>query len=207
MHLLHVSRRALLAAAVGAVFAVAVASAQQPGTRIRGEVVKADGDMLVLKTREGGTLNVKLDEKVRVSALVKATLSDIKQDSFIGIAGMPQADGSIAAFSVHMFLPAQRGVVPDRHGPWDAKPGSTMTNAYVESMVAGKDGETLTVKYKDGEKKVIVSPQTVIAAAAPASKNELKPGAQVILFGWDKQPDGSVLAKVMYVGRGMAPAM
>jgi RNase P/RNase MRP subunit p29 len=207
MHLLHVSRRALVAAAVGAVFAVTAASAQQPGTRIRGEVVKADGDMLVLKTREGDTLNVKLDEKVRVSALVKATLSDIKQDSFIGIAGMPQADGSIAAFSVHMFLPAQRGVVPDRHGPWDAKPGSTMTNAYVESMVTGKDGETLTVKYKDGEKKVIVSPQTVIAAAAPASKDELKPGAQVILFGWDKQPDGSVLAKVMYVGRGVTPAM
>ncbi len=207
MRLLHVSRRALVAAAVGAVFAVAAASAQQPGTRIRGEVVKADGDMLVLKTREGGTLNVKLDEKVRVSALVKATLADIKQDLFIGIAGMPQADGSIAAFSVHMFLPAQRGVVPDRHGPWDAKPGSTMTNAYVESIVTGKDGETLTVKYKDGEKKVIVSPQTVIAAAAPASKDELKPGAQVILFGWDKQPDGSVLAKVMYVGRGITPAM
>ncbi len=207
MRLLHVSRRALVVAAVGAVFAVTAASAQQPGTRIRGEVVKAEGDTFVLKTREGATLNVKLDEKVRVSALVKATLSDIKQDSFIGIAGMPQADGSIAAFSVHMFLPAQRGVVPDRHGPWDAKPGSTMTNAYVESMVTGKDGETLTVKYKDGEKKVVVSPQTVIAAAAPASKDEIKPGTQVILFGWDKQPDGSVLAKVMYVGRGIAPAM
>ena len=207
MHLLHVSRRALVAAAIGAVFAVTAASAQQPGTRIRGEVVKAEGDTFVLKTREGATLNVKLDEKVRVSALVKATLSDIKADSFIGIAGMPQADGSIAAFSVHMFLPAQRGVVPDRHGPWDAKPGSTMTNAYVESMVTGKDGETLTVKYKDGEKKVVVSPQTVIAAAAPASKDEIKPGTQVILFGWDKQPDGSVLAKVMYVGRGITPAM
>ena len=207
MYLLHVSRRALVAAAVGAVFAVTAASAQQPGTRIRGEVVKAEGDTFVLKTREGGTLNVKLDEKVRVSALVKATLADIKQDAFIGIAGMPQADGSIAAFSVHMFLPAQRGVVPDRHGPWDAKPGSTMTNAYVESMVTGKDGETLTVKYKDGEKKVVVSPQTVIAAAAPASKEEIKPGTQVILFGWDKQPDGSVLAKVMYVGRGVTPAM
>jgi hypothetical protein len=207
MRLLHVSRRALVAAAVGAVFAVTAASAQQPGTRIRGEVVKAEGDTFVLKTREGGTLNVKLDEKVRVSALVKATLADIKQDAFIGIAGMPQADGSIAAFSVHMFLPAQRGVVPDRHGPWDAKPGSTMTNAYVESMVTGKDGETLTVKYKDGEKKVVVSPQTVIAAAAPASKDEIKPGTQVILFGWDKQPDGSVLAKVMYVGRGVTPAM
>jgi len=207
MHMLNVSPRALVAAAVGLVFSVTAASAQQPGSRIRGEVVKAEGDMLVLKTREGATLNVKLDEEARVSALVKATLADVKQDSFIGIAGMPQADGSIAAFSVHIFLPAQRGVVPDRHGPWDAKPGSTMTNAYVESIVTGKDGETLMVKYKDGEKKVVVTPQTVVAAAALGNKDELKPGAQIIIFGWDKQADGSVLAKVMYVGRGVAPAM
>jgi len=138
---------------------------------------------------------------------VKASLADIKKDSFIGIAGVPRADGSIEAFSIHMFLPAQRGVVPDRHGPWDAKPNSTMTNAYVEDIVTGKDGETLTVKYKDGEKKIVVTPQTVIAAAAPGSKDELKPGAQIIIFAWDKQPDGSVLAKVMYVGRGVTPAM
>ena len=196
---------ALAAAAV--VFAVSAASAQQPGSRIRGEVVKADGPKLEVKTRDGAMLNVTLDEKARVSALVKASLADVKKGSFIGIAGLPQADGSIEAFSIHMFLPAQRGVVPDRHGPWDAKPNSTMTNAYVEDIVTGKDGETLTVKYKDGEKKIVVTPQTVIAAAAPGSKDELKPGAQIIIFAWDKQPDGSVLAKVMYVGRGVTPAM
>ena len=107
---------------------------------------------------------------------IKASLADIKNDSFIGIAGMPQPDGSIEAFSIHIFLPAQRGVVPDRHGPWDARPGSTMTNAYVESIVKAKDGETLTVKYKDGEKKIVVTPQTVIAAAAPGKTDELKAG-------------------------------
>jgi outer membrane lipoprotein SlyB len=201
------SRRAFAAAAVGLAFSVTVAQAQQPGSRIRGEVVKADGSKLEVKTREGAMLSVALDEKARVSALVKASLSDIKQDSFIGIAGMPQADGGIQAFSVHIFLPAQRGVVPDRHGPWDAKPGSTMTNAYVESIVDAKDGETLMVKYKDGEKKVVVTPQTAIAAAAPGSKDELKAGAQIIIFGWDKQQDGSVLAKSLYVGRGITPAM
>jgi hypothetical protein len=163
--------------------------------------------MLALKTRDGDMLNVKLADDARVSALVKASLADIKNDTFIGIAGMPQPDGSIEAFSIHIFLPAQRGVVPDRHGPWDAKPGSTMTNAYVESTVEGKDGNSLMVKYKDGEKKITVTPQTVIAAAAPANKDELKVGAQLIIFGWDKQPDGSVLAKTMYVGRGVTPAM
>ena len=107
-------------------------------------------------------LNVKLADDARVSALEKASLADIKNDSFIGIAGMPQPDGSIEAFSIHIFLPAQRGVVPDRHGPWDARPDSTMTNAYVdEHSEASKDGETLMVKYKDGEKKIIVTPQTI----------------------------------------------
>ncbi len=205
MPTMNMTLRALAAAVVLSLTAT-VALAQQPG-RIRGEIEKADGAMLALKTRDGAMLTVKVDEKARVSALVKASLADIKKDSFIGIAGVPQPDGSIQAFSIHMFLPAQRGVVPDRHGPWDARPGSTMTNAYVENIVTGKDGETLMVKYKDGEKKIIVSKDTVIAAAAPGSKDELKSGAQIIIFGWDKQPDGSVLAKSLYVGRGVTPAM
>jgi hypothetical protein len=197
--------RVVGAAAIALLFASA-AFAQQPG-RIRGQIEKVDGDMLVLKTREGAALNVKLDDKTRVSALEKASLGDIKNDTFLGIAGMPRSDGSIEAFSIHIFLPAQRGVVPDRHGPWDARPGSTMTNAYVTSMVQAKEGETLTVKYNEGEKKIVVTPQTMIAAARPGSKDELKAGVHIIIFGWDKQPDGSVLAKTMYVGRSLTPAM
>ena len=161
--------------------AATIAFAQQPG-RIRGQVEKVDGAMLALKTREGATLNVKVADNARVSALVKASLADIKTDGFIGIAGVPQPDGSIQAFSIHIFLPAQRGVVPDRHGPWDAQPGSTMTNGYVESMVPAKDGETLTVKYKDGEKKVVVGKDTVIAAVAPGNKSELEAGTPIIIF-------------------------
>ncbi len=195
-----------VAAAVAFVIVVTAAYAQQPG-RIRGQVEKVDGNMLSLKSRDGSMLNIKLADGARVSALEKASLADIKNDSFIGIAGMPKPDGSIEAFSIHIFLPAQRGVVPDRHGPWDARPNSTMTNAYVTSMVKSNDGENLTVKYKEGEKKIIVTPQTVIAAAAPGKKDEIKPGAQLIIFGWEKQSDGSILAKTMYVGRSVAPAM
>src|ERR1700693_2179989 len=154
---MNMTRRALGAAAIALSLAATAAYAQQPG-RIRGQIVKGDGAMLVLKTREGDMLNVKLDEKARVSALVKATLADIKKDSFIGIAGVPQPDGSIEAFSIHIFLPAQRGVVADRHGPAGDKPGSPMTNAYVEAIVQAKEGETLMVKYKDGEKKIVVTP-------------------------------------------------
>ncbi|MEA3023894.1 MAG: hypothetical protein QOK01_2746 [Alphaproteobacteria bacterium] len=201
-----IARAAIVAAGLGLITASTAWAQPSPG-RIRGQIEKADGGMLSVKTRDGAMLNVKLADDARVSALVKASLSDIKDDTFIGIAGMPQPDGSIKAFSVHIFLPAQRGVVADRHGPWDAKPESTMTNAYVGSKVTGKDGETLTVKYKDGEKKVVVAPDTVIAAVAPGNKDELKPGAQIIIMASDKQADGSVLAKNLYVGRGVTPAM
>jgi hypothetical protein len=198
--------RALGAAAMALILAATAALAQQPGG-IRGQIETVDGAMLALKTRDGSTLNVKVADDARVAALVKATLADIKADSFIGIAGVPQPDGSIQAFSIHIFLPAQRGVVPDRHGPWDARPNSTMTNGYVENIVTAKDGETLMVKYKDGEKKVVVTPDTVIAAVAPGNKSELKAGTPIIIMGSDKQADGSVLAKVLYVGRNVTPAM
>jgi hypothetical protein len=200
------SRRALVAAALGIVFAASAAQAQQPG-RIRGEIEKADGGMLVVKTREGAMLNVKVADDARVAALVKAALADIKNDSFIGIGGVPQADGTVQAVSVHIFMAAQRGKVPDRSGPWDGRPGGTMTNAYVQSMVTGKDGDALTVKYQGGEKKIVVTPQTVIAAVAKGDKSELKPGSHIIIFAAQKEPDGSLLAKVMYVGRDVQPAM
>src|SRR5215471_12602871 len=167
-----IARAAVIAAGVGLI-AVSSAWAQQP-SRIRGEIEKADGPNLTLKTRDGGTLQVKLADDARVAGLNKASLADIKDDTFIGIAGMPEADGTIKAFSIHIFLPAQRGVVADRHGPWDAKSGSTMTNAYVESSVTEKNGQAVMVKYKEGEKKIIVTPATVIAAVAPGNKDEIK---------------------------------
>ena len=203
---MNMTRRALGAAAIALSLAATAALAQQPG-RIRGQIEKVDGAMLVLKTRDGAMLNVKVADDARVAALVKATLVDIKKDSFIGVAGMPQPDGSIQAFSIHIFLPAQRGVVADRHFDWDARPGSTMTNAYVADMVTAKDGETLTVKYKDGEKKIVVTPQTVITAVAPGKKEELTAGTPIIIMASEKQADSSVVAKTLYVGRSGPPAM
>ena len=205
MYNLNMTWRALGAAAIALLFTTVV-FAQQTG-RIRGQIEKADGGTFSLKTRDGSMLDVKVADDARVAALVKASLADIKNDSFIGVAGMPRPDGSIEAFSVHIFLPAQRGVVADRHFNWDAKPGSTMTNAYVESSVAEKDGQAVMVKFKEGEKKIIVTPATAITAVAPGNKDELKPGAQIIIMASDKQPDGSVLAKTLYVGRNLTPAM
>jgi len=205
MYKLNMTWRAIGAAAIALLFTTAV-FAQQPG-RIRGQIEKTDGSTLSLKTREGSMLDVKVADDARVAALVKASLADIKNDSFIGVAGMPRPDGSIEAFSVHIFLPTQRGVVADRHFNWDAKPGSTMTNAYVESSVTEKDGQAVMVKFKEGEKKIIITPTTAITAVAPGNKDELKPGTQIIIMAADKQPDGSMLAKTLYVGRSLTPAM
>jgi hypothetical protein len=199
--------RHMFAAIVLATFSFTTGAFAQQPMRIRGEIEKIDGDTLSLKTREGPTIKVKIADDARLGTLVKASLADIKDDNFIGVAGMPQPDGSIQAFSVHIFMPAQRGKIPDRHGEWDARPGSTMTNAYVQSMVKSKDGEAVMVKYKDGEKKIIMSPQTVIAAVAPFDKKDLKVGAHVAIVASEKQADGSVLAKAMYVGRDVTPAM
>ena len=205
MSKVNMTRRAACAAAVVALFVTASAYAQQPG-RIRGQIEKADDGMLSVKTRDGSMLNMKIADGARVTALVKATIDDIKPDSFIGIAGVPQPDGSIEAFSIHIPPAAQRGQ-GEGERPWDARPGSTMTNAYFASVVSNADGRVLTVKNKDGEKKIIVTNTTAIAAAAPADKAELKPGAQIIIFGSEKQPDGTILIKSMYVGRGLTPAM
>jgi hypothetical protein len=185
--------------------AVLTAQAQQPG-RIRGEIAKADGAMMSVKLRDGTMLNVKIADDARVAALVKATAADIKPDSYIGIAGVPQADGSIQAFSIHILPAASRGN-GEGERPWDARPGSTMNNAYAQSLVVAGDGQALTVKSKDVEKKIILTPATVIAAAAPGNKSELVPGAQIIIMASEKQPDGSVLAKSLYIGRGLTPAM
>jgi hypothetical protein len=204
-----ITRRTFTAAGIAFLLATSASFAQQPQTtRIRGQIEKVDGDTLEIKARNGEAVKLKLVDPGRVMALVKASLADIKVGSFIGVTAMPQADGSQRAMAIHIFLEAQKGVVADRHSPWDLHPGSTMTNAIVDTTVAGVDGQTLTVKYKDGEKKIIVPPNIPIVAYAPGEKSELKPGAHVIIFAATKQPDGSFTAPNISVGRdGVIPPM
>jgi hypothetical protein len=204
-----ITRRVLALAALATVFAVSSSMAQQqPQTvRIRGQIEKVDGDMVDIKTRSGEAVHVKLVEPRRVLALVKASMNDIKPNSYIGVTAMPQADGSQRAIAIHIFTEAMRGTA-EGHRPWDLRPGSTMTNAAVATSVVGVDGHTLTVKYKDGEKKVIVPPDTPIVAYELGNKDELKPGASIIIFGAAKQADGSLTTPAINVGRdGVVPPM
>lgn len=183
----------------------AVWAQQAPPVRVRGEITKVEGNTLSVKSRSGENLTVKLAEPMRVSAMVKSSLADIKEGSFIGVSAMPQPDGTQKAFAIHIFLDAQKGVVADRFSEWDSRPGSTMTNANVATTVSGKDGQDLLVKYKDGEKKVLIPIGTPIAKYVPGTAADLKVGARIFVGGAAKQADGSLLAPNIAVGRDIDP--
>ncbi len=202
-----ITHRAVAAAGFGVVFALATASAQQPQTlRIRGTIERLDGETYVVKSRDGVEYNVTVADNPQIAGIVNASLADIKQGSFVGVTGMPQADGSQKALEVHIFPESMRGT-GEGHYAWDLRPQSTMTNANVEQTVASVEGQTLTVKYKDGEKKIIVSPETPIVAYVPGDKNDLKPGAKVFIAA-TKWPDGTLSARAWRVGRdGVTPPM
>jgi hypothetical protein len=182
--------------------------AQQPQVvRVRGTVEALDGSMLTAKSRDHQTTyKIKLADNVAVRGIIKASLSDIKPNSFIGVTGMPQADGSQKAVEIHIFPEKLRGT-GEGHRPWDLMPNSTMTNATVAQMVKGVQGDEITLKYKDGEKKIVVTPETVIVTYADGSKDELKPGAKIFTIA-QKKDDGTLESASVSVGRdGIAPPM
>src|SRR2546421_1248396 len=203
------TRRALSAAAFALLFVASMSFAQQPPqVRVRGTVEALDGSMLTVKSRDGQTTyKVKLADNVAVRGIIKASLSDIKPNSFIGVTGMPQADGSQKAVEIHIFPEALRGT-GEGHRPWDLMPNSTMTNATVAQMVKGVQGDEITMKYKDGEKKIVVAPDTTIVTYVPADKNELKPGAKIFISAANRKEDGTLEAAAISVGRdGITPPM
>jgi len=190
----------LVGLALVAAFAVSSASAQQPqGVRLAGKLTAVEGTTLTIKTaKEEAKVTVPAD--VLVIAGSKGTLADIKKGSYIGVGATPQADGSQKAIRVNIFAEPQRGV-GEGFRPWD-RPNTTMTNATVDTTVASVDGQVVMLKYKDGEKKIIVGPDAAIINNVVGDKSELKPGAAVAIVGATKKPDGTYEAKRVNVGRG-----
>ena len=184
------------------------AIAQQPPapSRVRGTIEGVDGDVLVVKSRSGEDVTLHMTGDIRVVGITRISLSDIKVGSFIGTTTVPGPDGSQNAVEVHVFPEAMRGT-GEGSRPYDLKPNSSMTNATVAESVVGNDGHTLLIKYKDGEKKVVVSPETPVVTYVPAEKSDLKAGAKVIAF-MKKLPDGSLETNRVSVGRdGLTPPM
>jgi hypothetical protein len=182
------------------------AALAQDTVRVRGTIETIDGSTYLIKARDGADLKVALADNAQIAAVVKASLTDIKQGLFVGVTAMPQADGSLSALEVHIFPEAMRGT-GEGHYSWDLRPKSTMTNANVDQVVTAVDGQTLTLKYKDGEKKIFVAADTPIVAYVRGDINDLKPSAKVFIAAVN-QPDGTLQGRAWRIGRdGVTPPM
>ena len=174
-----------------AALAATAALAQAPqAVRLRGVIEKVDGNKVTAKSDKGEALTLNLADKMLVVAVVKASMADIKDGDFIGSGAMPQPDGSQKAIEVHIFAESMRGT-GEGFKPWDGAPNSTMTNGTVGNTVTSVDGPVVTVKYKDGDKKIIVTPDVPIVRYEIGTMAAIKPGAAFTVAAATKQPDGS----------------
>ena len=199
-------QRVLAAASLALVCTVLPASAQET-VRIRGTIEKVDGDVYVVKNRDGAEMKVVMTDKPLFVAIVKSTMADIKPGMFVGSTGMTQPDGTQKAIEVHIFPESMRGT-GEGHYDWDLKPNTKMTNANVEQTVGGVDGQMLSVKYKDGEKKLLVTPETAVVTYVVGDKSDLKPGIKIFVGAGKKQADGTVQTpRITYGKDGLTPPM
>jgi hypothetical protein len=199
-------QRTLAVTGLALICAASSASAQET-VRIRGTIERVEGPVYVVKNREGAEMKLTVSDPGLFVAIVKSTMADIKPGMFVGATGMTQPDGSQKAIEVHIFPESMRGT-GEGHYDWDLKPNTKMTNANVEQTVAGVDGPVLSVKYKDGEKKVLVTPETAVVTYVAGSKDDLKPGTRIFVGAAKKQADGSVQTpRITYGKDGLVPPM
>jgi hypothetical protein len=194
-----------MVAALAALASWQVGAQQPQGERVRGTIEKLDGGTLAVKTTDGHAMRIKLTDDARIVGVVKASIADIREGSFIGSAAMPQADGSQKSLEVHIFPEAMRGT-GEGHRPYSI-PNSTMTNGTVGPVgnaVTGVDGNTVTLKYKGGEKKMVIPAGAPIVRYEIGDRSDLKPGAAFTILSAVKKPDGSYETSRVNVGRGGA---
>ncbi len=198
--------RTIRLALAGAIIAASCSSAAAQTVRMRGTIEKADGNALTVKSPDGAEHKLVLTDDARILALVKASMAQIKEGSFVASAAVPQADGSQKALEVRIFPEQMRGV-GEGHRPYAPVPNGTMTNGAVAgAMVSGVEGSTITVKYKGGEKRIVIPPNTPIVRYEIGSKADLKPGAKFTVLAATRKPDGTFEANRINVGRdGVVP--
>jgi hypothetical protein len=191
-----------------ATFALASATAQAQNVRVRGTIERLDGNTLMVKSREGAELKLALKDNVRVGGVVKASLGDVKPETNVAITSRPRPDGTLEAVELRIFPAGQP--FNSFHGDWDLMPNSFMTNGSLQTSIAGVDGQVLTVKYKlkdrpDEEKKIVVTPKTIVATTVAGTKADLKPGLKVFVAGAPKLPDGSLDVAAIQVEKEIPP--
>lgn len=173
----------------------------------RGTIDSVTATSLSLTTRQGEKLDVKLTDQTKVTQVTEGKMSDIQPDSFIGTAAVPQANGTLKALEVHVFAPSLRGS-GEGFNPFESADGkiNTMTNGTVGKLV-NSNGRTLTVKYQNGEKTVVVPDDVPVVLLAPGDRSLLKPGAHVVLFPM-KDAQGALVASHISAGKdGVVPPM
>jgi hypothetical protein len=182
--------------------------AQQPQTvRLRGTIEAIDGPTLTIKSRNGDVVKVRLADNARASAIVKASVADLKPNTYIGVTSVPAPDGSDKAIAVHIFPEERRGTAEGRMN-WDLLPDSKMTNGAVNLQVQGVQGGIMTVTYKGQESKIALAPETAIVAFVAGDRSELNPGTQIIVFAATRNEDGTLQAPAITYGRdGLRPPM
>jgi len=200
--------RALTAPALAAALFATMPAAQAQNaapTGLRGTITSLSGDVLKVHTRDGKDVDVKLAADTPIRGVALANINDIKPDSYVGTAAIPQADGTLKALEVHVFPASMRGS-GEGHRPWDLGANSTMTNGTVGSLVVS-NGRTITVKYKDGEKKIVIPQDVPIVSLEPGTRALLTSGTKVVLFA-HKETDGSMTANFISAGEhGVTPPM
>ena len=199
--------RIVAALLITAVSAAAIAQAPaNPPVRLRGTVERIDRTHLTVKTNTGQSMNVTLADNFVVVGIAKASLADVASGKFIGTTTLGERDGALVALEVHIFPESMRGT-GEGHYDWDLRPTSKMTNANVADVVAMANDRVMTVQYKGGEKKILVTPKTVVVTYTPTDRGELKPGAPVFAVT-QRQPDGTLTAARVNVGlHGQVPPM
>lgn len=174
--------------------------------RVRGSVVSLDGSKLVVHAKDGKDVSVSLADNFAVLAVVKSSMADIKQGTFIGTATVTQPDSSLRSLEVVVFPDNLRGF-GEGHYPWDLGSSSMMTNATVANAVKGIDGQTVTVTYKGGEKKIDIPDNVPVVALVSATKADITPGA-IVFVPSERQPDGSLTSGAVLFGKdGVIPPM
>jgi hypothetical protein len=192
-------------AGFAAAFLVAASAWAQAPQNLRGEVKAVAGNKVTLAERGGETVTLNLKDEMPIGVLVPAKAEDLAQGKFIAITAMPRSDGKLQARVIQFFPPNVRPA--PGHRPWDAAPGSTMTNADIAGVVSAGGGNEIKVKYQGGEQTVVTGPDTQFVAVAPPDKSQLKPGAQAFAVG-QKQPDGSYNVVRISIGKdGLKPMM
>ena len=180
---------------------VTTAAFAQAPTRVRGTITGVSGDALMVKTRDGRDINLQLTPDAQVVTPKLTTLAEFKPGSYVGVTSVKNSDGRLVAKRVHALGPQ----VPSGHMAWDSMPDSQMTNANIESAAQMSGGHELILKYKGGEQKIMVTPQTQYFAFVPGTRADLKPG-ETIFAGARVESDGKLVAPRIVVGKdGISP--